>query len=125
MEYGEDILRLIHKYRPDFHTYFSGEDSNTLRRFARGELECLITCHRLSEGIDIQSLNTVILFSATRGRLETIQRMGRCLRVNPLDLEKTADVVDFIRVSNSAGDPNADELRRDWLIDLSQTQREE
>ncbi|MFC1984816.1 DEAD/DEAH box helicase family protein [Chloroflexota bacterium] len=125
MEYGEDILRLIHKYRPDFHTYYSGEDSNTLRRFARGELECLITCHRLSEGIDIQSLNTVVLCSATRGRLETIQRMGRCLRGNPLDLGKIADVVDFIRVSTSAGEPNADELRRDWLIDLSQTQREE
>ncbi|MFC1953998.1 DEAD/DEAH box helicase family protein [Chloroflexota bacterium] len=125
MEYGEDILQLIHNYRPDFHTYYSGEDSATLNRFARGELECLITCHRLSEGIDIQSLNTVILFSATRGRLETIQRMGRCLRVNPLDQDKIADIIDFIRKDNLPGEPNTDELRRDWLVDLSKTQREE
>lgn len=125
MEYGDDILHLIHKLRPDFHTYFSGEDSSTLQRFARGELECLITCHRLSEGIDIQSLNTVVLFSATRGRLETIQRMGRCLRVNPQNPKKIADVIDFIRIDDSTAESNTDELRRDWLSDLSQTQQEE
>lgn len=119
MEYGESVLHIVHKYRPDFHTYYSGEQADTLRKFARGDLECLITCHRLSEGIDIKSLNTVILFSSERARLETIQRIGRCLRTNPDDPQKTANIVDFIREGGENDDPNADEQRRDWLVELS------
>lgn len=125
MEYGHEVLDIIHKYRPDFHTYFSGEETNTLKRFARGDLECLITCHRLSEGIDIRSLNTVILFSSERAKLETIQRIGRCLRINPDDPEKIANIVDFIRNGEEGEEPNADELRRDWLIELSEVRPKE
>jgi superfamily II DNA or RNA helicase len=118
-EYGNKVLDLIHKYRPDFHTYFSDEDSATLRRFARGDLQCLITCHRLSEGIDIQSLNTVILFSSARARLETIQRIGRCLRTDPNNSRKVANIVDFVRDSHEDGPSNADQERSAWLTDLS------
>lgn len=121
-EYGEAVLRTVHRLRHDFHTYFSGEESEVLRRFARSDLECLLTCHRLSEGIDIQDLRTVILFSSARARLETIQRMGRCLRVNPLEPGKVANVVDFIRTADTSGipdDENADQARRDWLNELA------
>lgn len=121
MEYGGAVLDIIHRYRPDFHTYFSGDDAETLKRFAHGDLECLITCHRLSEGIDIRSLSTVILFSSERARLETIQRIGRCLRSDPDDPDKKANIVDFIRERNEGDtEPNADEQRRDWLLELSQ-----
>ena len=119
MEYGRSVLEVVHRHRPDFHTYFSGEDQSTLRRFARGDLECLITCHRLSEGIDIQSLSNVVLLSSEKGQLETIQRIGRCLRSNPDELGKVANVVDFIRNSGDDPVPNADEERRDWLMELS------
>lgn len=124
-EYGNEVLEIIHRYRSDFHTYFSGEESDTLKRFARGELECLITCHRVSEGIDIRSLNSAILFSSARARLETIQRMGRCLRTDPDNPHKIANVVDFIRHGNEGEDPNADEDRCAWLTDLSTIRAEE
>ena len=120
MDYGRSVLEIVHSYRSDFHTYFSGEEQSTLQRFAKGDLECLITCHRLSEGIDIQSLNTVILFSSEKGQLETIQRIGRSLRTNPDDPGKIANIVDFIREPDDRSEPNADEERRDWLIELSQ-----
>jgi superfamily II DNA or RNA helicase len=123
-EYGNEVLEIIHKYRSDFHTYFSGEDSLTLKRFARGELECLITCHRVSEGIDIRSLNTVILFSSARARLETIQRMGRCLRTDPDNLDKVANIVDFVRQSDEEGTTNSDEQRAEWLTKLSEVRGE-
>ena len=119
MEYGRSVLEIVHEHRPDFHTYFSGEEQSTLQRFARGDLECLITCHRLSEGIDIQSLSNVILFSSEKGQLETIQRIGRCLRSNPDEPGKVANVVDFIRDSENDPAPNADQERRDWLMELS------
>jgi superfamily II DNA or RNA helicase len=118
-EYGNEVLELVHAHRPDFHTYFTGEQSDTLKRFARGDLECLITCHRVSEGIDIRSLNSVVLFSSARARLETIQRMGRCLRTDPENPSKIANVVDFIRLGEEGDDPNADEERCEWLTDLA------
>lgn len=119
-EYGKKVLEIIHKYRSDFHTYFSGEDSETLRRFARGDLECLVTCHRVSEGIDIRSLNSVILFSSARARLETIQRIGRCLRIDPDNPGKIANIVDFTRISEEGDNQNSDEDRAEWLKRLSQ-----
>ena len=119
MEYGDAVLDLIHQFRSDFHTYFSEEDSDVLHRFARNDLQCLITCHRLSEGIDIRTLDTVILFSSARARLETIQRIGRCLRTNPDDPQKVANVVDFIRDVEDGPEQNADEGRRLWLSEIS------
>lgn len=127
--YGDKILNNVHRYNSNFHTYFSGEESGTLKRFANDELECLITCHRLSEGIDIKSLKNVILFSSDRARLELIQRIGRCLRTNPDDTNKRANVVDFIRIngsdSNHEGKQTSDEKRRDWLMELSRLRPEE
>ena len=124
MDYGRKVLDIIHKYRADIHTYFSGEEAETLRRFAEGDLECLVACHRLSEGIDIQSLETVILFSSAKARLETIQRLGRCLRVDPDNPSKVANVVDFIREGDKSTEPNTDEKRRDWLASLARLRPE-
>ncbi len=121
-DYGDAVLEIVHQHRHDFHKYFADEDSDTLRRFARGSLECLVTCHRLSEGIDIQSLRTVILLSSDRAPLETIQRIGRCLRLDPANPTKRAQVVDFVRVRDGAAsdsEPTPDETRRDWLKELS------
>jgi superfamily II DNA or RNA helicase len=119
-EYGDLVLRIVHRYRHDFHTYYSGEESETLQRFANGEIECLLTCHRLSEGIDIRSIQSVILFSSARSRLETIQRIGRCLRIDPQSPSKRANVVDFIRASDTGESGNeSDDSRREWLQELS------
>ena len=119
VEFGARVLEIVHQYRPDFHTYFSGDQVNILREFASGELECLITCHRLSEGIDIQSLNTVMLLSSDKAQLETIQRIGRCLRTDPNDPEKVANVLDFIHIKNESDELNPDEERSAWLTRLS------
>jgi superfamily II DNA or RNA helicase len=117
-EYGERVLPLIHAVHPEFHTYFEGEDKAVLRRFASGELGCVVTCHRLSEGIDIRSLKNVVLFSSARARLETIQRIGRCLRWDPDDPAKLATVVDFVRLS-AEEERNTDTERAEWLVELA------
>ena len=115
--YGDQVMEIIHKYRPDFHTYYSEDDSETLKRFAKGDLECLITCHKVSEGIDINSLENVILFSSARAKLETIQRIGRCLRVDSNNLAKVANVIDFIRIDDE--NFNSDDERVEWLNNLT------
>lgn len=127
-EYGllvQDILMELHI---NFHTYYGDDDRGNLVRFANGELDCLITCHRISEGIDIQSVNSIVLFASARARLETVQRLGRCLRIDPANPQKRATVIDFIRVDHDTDDDptselTADEERRDWFRDIAATQR--
>lgn len=121
--YGEKVLEIVHECRHDFHTYFAAEDSSVLERFADGELECLLTCHRLSEGIDIQNLRTVVLFASAKSRLETIQRIGRCLRRDPEQEDKRAHVVDFIREDDNE-ELNPDQQRREWLNRIAEVEPE-
>ncbi len=128
-EYGLHVQDILMGARVDFHTYYGDDDRENLRKFARGQLECLITCHRISEGIDIQSVNNIVLFAAARARLETVQRLGRCLRIDPSNPSKRATVIDFVRTDDiDQHDPTAeltaDMERRDWLGDLSRTRRD-
>ena len=127
-EYGRLVQEIILEISGNYHTYYSGDERDNLLRFARKELDCLLTCHRISEGIDVQSTNNIVLFSASRAKLETIQRIGRCLRIDKANPEKRALVLDFIRTDKSEDEadiPSSDELRRDWLTQLSQVKREE
>lgn len=122
--YGEPILEMLHKYTHLYRTYYADDDRDHLIEFADGEIDCLVTCHRISQGIDIRSLNTVVLFASARARLETIQRIGRCLRTDPLRPDKRALVIDFVRPPSPADPvPNADQDRCQWLTTLSQVRR--
>lgn len=124
-EYGENILPIIHNYIYDFHTYFAEDDRENLVLFAGGNISCLITCHRLSEGIDVKSIKSIILFASDRARLETIQRIGRCLRIDKNEPEKRAAVIDFIRAQDhDKTELNTDQIRRRWLESISDVKRE-
>lgn len=129
-EYGLEVQNILMKAGINYHTYYAGDDRSNLGRFARGELSCLITCHRISEGIDIRSVGTIVLFASAKARLETVQRLGRCLRVDPSDPEKRALVVDFIRTDDIGhdddvgGEASADAGRREWFRALSAVKRE-
>jgi superfamily II DNA or RNA helicase len=123
-EYGEQILEIIDEHTNRYRTYYAEDDRDHLLQFARGEIDCLVTCHRISQGIDIQALNTVVLFASARARLETVQRIGRCLRLNPANPDKRALVVDFVRPP-APGETilNADQDRAAWLTKLAQVRK--
>ena len=126
-EYGISVQNtLIHQF-PEFHTYYGDDDEDNLRKFGAGILNCLITCKKISEGVDIKSVKNIILFSSDRGRLVTTQRIGRSLRTNPADPGKRANVVDFICINsdtdNLDGELSADMGRREWLTELSEVRR--
>jgi superfamily II DNA or RNA helicase len=126
MEYGREVGGIVHEYVDDYKTFFSEEDQSTLDKFARSDLSSLITCHRLSEGIDIRDLCSVVLFASARAKLETIQRIGRCLRVNPDKPSKRALIIDFIRQPDDEADrTDADSEREIWLSSLSEVSKEE
>lgn len=123
-EFGALVQPILMAHRSDFHTYYQDDDRRNLRLFARGELQCLLTCHRISEGIDIRSVNNIILFASARARLETVQRLGRCLRIDPMNPAKRAHVTDFVErphadIEDPTGELSADEERSAWFHDLA------
>jgi superfamily II DNA or RNA helicase len=128
-EFGVAIQNIIINHVQDYHTYYGEDDRINLTKFANGEFKCLITSKRISEGIDIQSVNNIILLSADRAKLQTIQRIGRSLRIDPHNPEKKAAVVDFICISNKENlndaESNSDIERKEWLEAISLIRKEE
>jgi superfamily II DNA or RNA helicase len=129
-EYGVRVQELLLTVTGRFHTYFADDDREQLVTFSKGGTDCLVTCHRISEGIDIRSVNNVVLFASSRAKLETIQRLGRCLRIDDANPEKRALVVDFVESTDKSAPPDtddsdqsADEERRQWFELLAQVRR--
>ena len=83
------------------------------------ELDCLVTCKMLNEGVDVPSLNTVILVSSDGGAegLVTTQRIGRALRYDEDNPKKMARVIDFVRTNIKEGENEWE--RTEWLEELS------
>ncbi|WP_170180451.1 DEAD/DEAH box helicase family protein [Actinomadura pelletieri] len=117
-DYAENFLDAVASITSAYSTYFDTDPQARLKELSRGELDCLICCKRLSEGVDIQHLQNVILVSSDRAKLRTIQRIGRTLRRDPHNPEKVATVVDF--VLKAAPADHSDSERRRWLEELSQ-----
>ncbi|MGY8635611.1 DEAD/DEAH box helicase family protein [Bradyrhizobium sp. 14AA] len=127
-EFGALVQPILMEMKTDFHTYYQDDDRANLKLFASGDLQCLLTCHRISEGIDIRSVNNIVLFASSRARLETVQRLGRCLRVDPANPHKRALVVDLVQEqpedeADPTGELSADQERRDWFLDLASVRR--
>lgn len=123
-DYGALLQELLMEQRVEYHTYYGDDDRENLKRFASGELDCLIACKRISEGIDIQSVNNIVLFATARAPIETVQRVGRCLRTDPNNPNKRATVIDFIKAGGEQpehpGTPiSTDARRRDWFERLA------
>lgn len=124
-DYGEKVQEILLGFTDKYHTYYAEDEKRNLEIFASGELDCLLTCKKVSEGIDISRVSNIILFSSDRSRLVTTQRIGRALRLDPLCPDKTATVVDFILESDGVeSDENADSSRAEWLTELSKVRRD-
>jgi len=115
--FGELFLETIGFATTAYSTYFDDDSKERLQELSAGDLDCLVCCKRLSEGIDVRHLRNVILVSSNRGRLQTIQRIGRTLRTDPNSPGKIANVIDF--VWREAAPDHADAQRREWLQWLS------
>ena len=77
----------------------------------------------ISEGVSINSISSIIIFSSDRQRLETIQRIGRALRKNALDPAKVATVLDFVYFEN-VSEETSDAERYRWLSEVSKIRGE-
>lgn len=123
MEYGKQLQEVLIKYTDKYHTYYADDEKINLENFAEGKINCLLTCKKVSEGIDISSVTNIFLFASDRSKLVTTQRIGRALRLDKNNPDKKANVIDFILDDIGESDNNADQDRKEWLTRLSQTRR--
>jgi superfamily II DNA or RNA helicase len=122
IQYADNLYSTVHEQTHRYSCYYATDSPEILERFAQGDLDCLITCHKISQGIDIRTLEKIVLFSSSKSPLETIQRLGRCLRTDPDRPQKIATVVDFVLVDDN-GNPDPDGIDYDrfsWFQVLSQ-----
>ncbi|WNR45127.1 UvrD-helicase domain-containing protein [Paenibacillus roseipurpureus] len=127
INFGQKIQEIILPIISNYHTYFGDDERINLERFGKGEIDCLIAAKRISEGIDIQSVENIILLTADRAKLQTIQRIGRSLRINPKDPNKRATVLDFVEKiveQEEHSELTSDQERNLWLTEIAQIRRE-
>ena len=120
---GDEICNVINKFTHRYRSYYQGTDSVYITQLANGAIDTLIACERLNEGIDIKQLGSVILISSDAGRLNTIQRIGRCLRKDPKNPNKVSRVIDFVLKNKNENGNNTDQLRKTWLQDVANTKK--
>lgn len=123
MEYGLMLQEVLIRYTDKYHTYYADDEKYNLVNFAEGKINCLLTCKKVSEGIDISSVTNIFLFASDRSRLVTTQRIGRALRQDKTNPNKVANVIDFVLEDAEESDHNADQERKEWLTALSETRR--
>lgn len=137
-DYGLKVQKIIFDYIEDFHTYYGEDDESKLDAFSEGELSTLVTSRAISEGIDIQAVKNIILFTAPRSEGTTIQRIGRALRKDPSNPAKKANIVDFVVGGDISADDSdetddeddesmtpPDQERYEWLTALSKVTQQE
>ena len=114
--FNENIEEMLNRKIPPipWTTYYGETNSEQLDLYRQGNIEVLLTCKAIAEGIDLD-VDNIILVSSDRTRLENIQRIGRALRTHG-DMGKIAKVYDFIR--NDAPS-SSDTYREAWLSELS------
>lgn len=122
-DYGLKLQEVLIKYTDKYHTYYADDEKYNLVNFAEGKINCLLTCKKVSEGIDISSVTNIFLFASDRSRLVTTQRIGRALRLDKTNPNKVANVIDFVLEDAEEQDHNADQERKEWLTTLSETRR--
>jgi len=56
---------------------------DNLRMFKRGEIDVLVTCRALDEGVNVPDASVAVLVASTSSTRQRIQRLGRVLRPAP------------------------------------------
>ena len=92
-KYGNKILNILTPYL-NVKTHFQDSDKENLKNFSDNKIDCIINVLKLSQGIDIQNLNTIVLFATPTGR-QFVQRVGRVLRKDHSNVNKKAIIIDF------------------------------
>jgi superfamily II DNA or RNA helicase len=71
------------------------ERKEIIERFENGEINTIISTNVFNEGISINAIRVLIIAGGGKSRIETVQRLGRGLRLDPKTGKKECIVYDF------------------------------
>lgn len=91
---AEQFIALGHPARALTNQDDNAQRQEAVRRLENGELEYLITVDLFNEGIDIPSLNQIVMLRNTQSQIVFLQQLGRGLRKYPG--KDFVTVIDFI-----------------------------
>jgi len=126
IEQAEECAKFLNKEGVKFSLLFNENDQDQrLEELASGNLDCIVTCLALSQGIDINSLEKVFLAASWSEKRQTIQRIGRCIRKDPKNKNKVAKVYDFVLYDDIEKNSmrQREEKRANWLKELSKVRK--
>lgn len=124
--FGESVIKIINERGfTSYNKFINMTGTENLEKLADNSIACLITCHKVSQGIDLSSLNSIIIFASSVNPRETIQRLGRALRTEEANPDKRAFLLDFCTIEEEGDEEKSDTVRMKWLTELAKNKREE
>ncbi|MFN2317208.1 MAG: DEAD/DEAH box helicase, partial [Gemmatimonadales bacterium] len=85
--------------------------SNALTQLRNGTADWLVACKSLDEGVDVPTVDTIVVVAGTRSPRQLIQRLGRALRIGDGGKTATVFLIEVAGVDDQA-------LAADDLADL-------
>src|SRR5699024_11067122 len=89
IDHGDRILEKLQDMNADVGFRHGNSDiehrTNTLHKFAQGELDILIASTIIDEGVDMKSIGCMVLAAGGKSMRQQLQRIGRGLRLNGID----------------------------------------
>jgi len=130
-EQGDEVAKILKRFTNRYTTFYQGAPDTFIKQLAKNEIDAVVACERLNEGVDIKSLKNIFLIATPKAKLVTVQRMGRCLRVDPNNKSKISNIIDFILSDNTPTNEDteefilkADTYRKQWISELSEIKKE-
>lgn len=68
---------------------------NKMERFRRGDFQFLVNVGMVGRGVDVPSVDAVILCRPTKSLSVYMQAVGRCIRIDPDNPDKVAQILDL------------------------------
>ena len=124
-EFAADVAEILQEIPSvNYKVLHNDKTSKYLEHFIDGELDVLVTCKKISQGINIPKLENIILLSVAKSEKDYLQKLGRVLR-NPKDEQKIAEVIDFVELKLDNEEDSYDIERFRFLNELSKVKKEE
>ena len=117
--YVDRVLNVLVHKNINFKKHTDNANYENIDKFSKGEIDCLLNCEKLSEGIDVKSVNNIVLFATPQG-IQLIQRLGRVLRTDSNFPNKRACVIDFFEEDDMNNKKGSDYNRFKKLKEYSE-----
>ena len=115
-EIAAELTRRGHRVRP-YHSQLGAPTRYlNLLLYVRGQIDVLVTCRALDEGLDVPQAEFGIIGASTASLRQRIQRMGRVLR--PHRDKKTATVVTMYALPGEAESLRVESERLEGVADV-------